>query len=39
MASLHEMDVVYGTQDMHDMLEIIGVDNHNQRILNKPPQG
>jgi 4-diphosphocytidyl-2C-methyl-D-erythritol kinase len=36
LATLHEIDTVYGTQDLYDMLEIIAVDNHNQRIINKP---
>lgn len=36
MASLHELDTVYGSQDLYDMMEIICVDNANQRILNKP---
>lgn len=35
LATLHELDTVYGTQDVYDMLEIISVDNHNLRILNK----
>lgn len=34
MATLHELDTIYGTQDMHDMMEIISVDNHNQRVLS-----
>lgn len=34
-ATLHELDSVYGTQDLYDMLEIIAVDSHNQRIINK----
>ncbi len=33
---MHEIDTVYGLQDIYDMLEIIAVDAHNQRILNKP---
>jgi hypothetical protein len=36
MATPHELDTIYGTQDVHDMLEIIAVDNANTRILNKP---
>jgi len=35
MATFHELDTVYGTQDMHDMMEIIAVDNENQAILNR----
>lgn len=38
VASLHELDTVYGTQDMHDMIEVVAVDNANQRILNKPKE-
>jgi 4-diphosphocytidyl-2C-methyl-D-erythritol kinase len=34
-ATLHELESVYGTQDLYDMLEIIAVDSHNQRIINK----
>jgi hypothetical protein len=36
LASLHELDTVYGTPDLYDMLEIITVDAHNQRVMNKP---
>lgn len=36
MATFHELDTVYGTQDVYDMLEVIAVDLHNQRILNRP---
>lgn len=34
MATLHELDTVYGTADLVDMIEIIAVDSHNQRIAN-----
>lgn len=34
-ATLHELDTVYGTQDAYDMLEIIAVDEHNQRMARK----
>lgn len=33
---MHEIDTVYGLRDIYDMLEIIAVDAHNQRVLNKP---
>jgi hypothetical protein len=36
LSTLHELDTVYSTQDLYDMLEIIAVDSHNQYILNKP---
>lgn len=29
MATLHELDTVYGVQDVYDMLEILTVDNYN----------
>jgi len=32
---MHELDTVYGLQDVYDMLEIIAVDSYNQRIINK----
>lgn len=35
-ATLHELDTVYGIEDMWDLLEIISVESHNQRILNTP---
>jgi len=33
--TLHELDTVYGTQDAYDMLEILAVDAHNQRLANQ----
>mgnify|MGYP001104607550 CR=1 FL=1 len=38
-ATLHELETVYGIEDVYDMLEIIMVDAHNQRILNKKQEG
>jgi len=35
LATLHEIDTVYGTQDIYDMLEVIAVDNHNHNLINK----
>jgi hypothetical protein len=35
MATLHELQTVYGSQDLYDLLELIAVDAHNIRILNK----
>lgn len=35
LATLHELDTVYGTQDLYDMLEIIAVDAHNQNVMRK----
>lgn len=34
-ATFHELDTVYGTQDLCDMLEIIAVDNFNNRLVNQ----
>jgi len=36
MATLHEMDTVYGIEDVYDMMEILSIDAHNRRILSKP---
>lgn len=35
MATLHEIDTVYGLEDVFDMLEIIAIDNHNKNLLNQ----
>lgn len=35
MATLAELDTIYGMEDVYDMLEIATVDAHNRRILNK----
>jgi hypothetical protein len=32
MATLAELDTVYGAQDLYDLLEIMAVDAYNQRI-------
>jgi hypothetical protein len=34
-ATLHELQSVYGTEDMYDMLEIIVVNNHNRQLMDK----
>lgn len=36
MATLHELDTVYGAKDLYDMLEVLAVDSHNERVLNTP---
>ena len=33
MASLHELQTVYGTEDLYDMVEIIVTDAHNARAM------
>lgn len=35
MATLHELDTVYGCGDLWDILEIIMIDNHNQAVLSE----
>jgi 5-carboxymethyl-2-hydroxymuconate isomerase len=36
LAKLHELQTIYGLTDLHDMLEIVMVDSHNQRVANQP---
>jgi len=36
LATLHDLDTVYGVADLYDMLEILAVDAYNQGIANKP---
>ncbi len=35
MATLAEMGGVYGLEDVWDMLEILSIDNYNQRLWSK----
>lgn len=35
LAKLHELDTVYGLEDLWRFLEVITVHNYNQHILNK----
>ena len=35
LATLHELDTVYGVEDLYDMLEIITIDAHNRWLLEK----
>lgn len=34
-ATLHELDTVYSIEDAYDLLEVIVVDSHNQRVLRE----
>lgn len=34
MATLHELDTVYGVKDMYDMLEIVIIDDYNKGLAN-----
>jgi hypothetical protein len=32
-ATLHELDTVYGLEDLHDLIEIITIDAVNEQIM------
>lgn len=34
LVSLHELQEVYGAEDAYDLLEVITVNAHNERLLN-----
>ncbi|WP_244315093.1 transcription elongation factor GreA [Paraburkholderia unamae] len=34
-ATPHELQTVYGAEDLYDLLEIIVVDGHNDRIMSE----
>jgi len=38
LATLHELDTVYGTEDLYDLLEIAAVDAHNRALANQPQE-
>jgi len=35
LATLHELQTVYGTEDLYAFLEVISVDAYNQAIANR----
>lgn len=35
MATLNELQTVYGLQDVYDMIEVIMVDSYNKRALSR----
>ena len=35
MATLNELQTVYGLEDVYDMIEVILVDNHNQQVIER----
>ena len=35
LATLYELQTVYGAQDAYDLYEIISVDNQNERIMTE----
>ena len=38
LATLQELQTVYGARDLQDLVEIVMVDAHNARLANKPPR-
>jgi hypothetical protein len=32
-ATLHELDTVYGVEDLYDLLEVLRVDAHNKALV------
>jgi hypothetical protein len=36
LATLLELQTVYGLKDLYDMVEIIVVDSHNERVAARP---
>jgi len=36
LASLHELQTIYGSEDFYNLLEIAAVDAHNIRLRNTP---
>jgi hypothetical protein len=34
-ATLHELQTVYGAEDLYNFLEIISVDRHNERVMSE----
>jgi hypothetical protein len=39
LATLVEMQTVYGAQDAYDLYEIIVIDNHNERVMAEDHNG
>lgn len=35
LATLHELDTVYGAEDVYDLLEIATVDAYNNNVMNE----
>jgi len=34
LATMNELQTIYGSEDFYNFLEIISVDNYNQNVLN-----
>lgn len=37
IATLHELDTVYGLEDLWRLLEVLTVDSHNNSVINSSP--
>ena len=35
LATLHELQTIYGTEDLYDMVEIVMVDSHNRSLITE----
>lgn len=38
LATLHELQTVYGSEDLYNLLEILAVDSYNRNELNREIQ-
>jgi len=36
MATLYELQTVYGSEDFYNLLEVMAVDQHNENAMNSP---
>ncbi|CAM2143817.1 Transcription elongation factor GreA [Pararobbsia alpina] len=36
LAKKYELQTIYGSEDLHDFLEIILVDRHNEQVMSQP---
>lgn len=36
LATLTELQTVYGVRDLYDMIEVVNVDRYNHKLLNLP---
>ena len=39
IATMTELTTTLGAHDLYDLLEVLAVDAHNDRVLNPPPKG
>ncbi len=35
LATLHELDTVYGVLDLYNLLEVVMIDSHNRQVASK----